>query len=422
MLANNVIQVQRLYYGWVMVILAVVGLTVIGIQGYSLGIFMKPVAKELNLTRAALSLALTLPGILGGLLNVYAGRLTDKYGPRFLVTACGVLVFIGCYLMSRVHALWQVYAISMLPVAIGGAGGYLPIMSNLSRWFGPRTRGQAVGIGVAGFAIGGAIGPILIQWLISSFGWRQAYIVLGLIFLVVLVAISQFMKHSPQKMGLKPLGEEVISAAQQFSSAAAHSSPVAEGLSLIQAIKTARFGIFGLVTIIFTFAYWSMAQHLAPYATDIGIPAMVAASLVSIIAVGSTVGKLSVGFIVGRTGVKKPVCGCLIILTLAQLLPIFGKGIWTLYLFAAIFGFAYGGLMTLVNVAPSEFFGVKSVGTILAAFLFFSTIGATGGPTIFGFIFDVTRSYQGAFLITIVFSALAFILSLILLRSKGREA
>ena len=173
---------------------------------------------------------------------------------------------------------------------------------------------------------------------------------------------------------------------------------------------------------IFSFAYWSMAQHLAPYASDVGIPAMVAASVVSIIAAGAIVGKLSLGFIVGRTGVKKAVCGSLIVLTLPQLLLIFVTGTWTLYLFAVIFGLAYGGLMTLVNVAPGEFFGVKSVGTILGVLLYFTTIGSAVGPPIFGFIFDVTRSYRGAFLITIFLSALGFILSLILLLRMEKVA
>ncbi|MDD5127822.1 MAG: MFS transporter [Dehalococcoidales bacterium] len=404
---------KQLYYGWVMVILAFIGLAVIGIQNYSFGIFMKPVAEELHVTRAALSLALTLQGILGGILNIYAGRLTDKYGPRFLVTVCGILVATGYFLMSQVHALWQVYVINMLPVAIGNAGGYLPIVSNLSRWFGPRIRGQAVGISVTGFAVGGTFGPILLQGLISSLGWRSAYIVLASIFLAVLVIVSQFMKHSPERMGLKLQGEEKSSIVKLYYS-------TADGMSLLQAAKTARFWVFSIITIMFAASYWAMAQHFAPYATDIGIPAMVAASLVSVIAVGAIIGKLFWGFVVGKTGVKKTVCICFIILTLPQLLLIFAAGTWTLYLFSAIFGFAYGGLMTMANLAPGEFFGVKSVGTILGIFIYCSTIGSVIGPPVFGYIFDVTGSYYLAFLINLALSVAAFFLSLLLLRSKER--
>lgn len=400
-----------------MVILAFVALGVIGIQGYSFGIFMKPVTEELHVTRAGLALSLTLQGMLGGILNIYAGRLTDKYGPRFLVTICGVLVALGFFLMSQVNALWQIYVINILPIAIGSACGYLPIMSNLSRWFGPRMRGQAVGIGVTGFAVGGTAGPILLQWLISSFGWRSAYIVLGAIFFVVLVTISQFMKHSPQKMGIKLQGEEVARTASESG----HSSNTAEGMSLAEAIRTAHFWIFSIITIMFTISYWAMAQHLAPYATDIGIPAMVAASLVSIIAVGAIIGKLFLGFTVSRTGVKKAVCYCFVILTLPQLLLLFVTDTTSLYLFAAIFGFAYGGLMMLLNLAPSEFFGIKSVGTILGIFIYCANMGSVVGPPLFGYIFDVTGGYRLAFIINIALSAVAFLLSIVLLRSGRKE-
>jgi MFS transporter, OFA family, oxalate/formate antiporter len=402
-----------------MVVLAITCLLIIGIQNYSLSIFMKPITQSLNVTRGALALATTLPGILGGLFSVYAGRLTDKYGPRFLVTACGVFIFIGCYLMSRVHTLWQIYAIDFGPMLIGMACGYVPIISNLSRWFGPRNRGMAIGIGAAGYSLGGTIGPIVLQSLISSYDWRQAYVVLGLTFLVVLVITSQFMRHSPQRMGLMPLGEEVIQT-DKPSSATVHSSIEGEGMSLIQSLRTARFWILGIIGIIYCFAYWSMVQHLSSYATDAGIPVMVAASIVSTIAAGAIVGKLSVGFIVGRTGVKKALCGSFIVLTLSQLLLFFGTGTWILYLFAAIFGFAYGGLMTLVNVAPGEFFGVKSVGTILGVLIYFTVIGSAAGPPLFGYIFDVTGTYHEAFLINIVLSALGFILSLILLRLREK--
>jgi len=164
-----------------------------------------------------------------------------------------------------------------------------------------------------------------------------------------------------------------------------------------------------------------MIQHLAPHATDIGIPAMTAAGIVSIIAIGGIFGKLVFGVVVGWTGARKAICGCLVIFTLPQLLLLFGIGIWALYVFAMIFGFAYGGMVTLTNVGTTEFFGVKSIGIILAVYYYVTGFGSLIGPPMFGFIFDFTGGYRLAFLITIVLCVFAFILSLILLRSEGRE-
>jgi len=410
-----------------MVVLAVIGMTVLGIQAYSFGIFMKPVTEELHLTRGALTLAITLPGFLGGLIQIYAGRLTDKYGPRYLVFLCGVVTFIGYFLMSKVQAIWQVYVIYLLPMLIGNACGYLPIVANLTRWFGPRFLGTAIGISVTGFTIGGSIGPMMIQSLISAYGWRQAYILMGLTFIVVLGIISPFMKQSPRAMSLQPLREEVLPAYEppapvsEPSLISRYSSPSTEGMSFIETVKTGRFWIFSIIGIVYLFAWMSMIQHLAPHATDIGIPAMTAASIVSIIAIGGIFGKLVFGVVVGWTGTRKAICGCLVIFTLPQLLLLFGTGIWSFYCFAVIFGFAYGGMVTLTNVGTTEFFGVRSIGTILAVYYYVTGFGSLVGPSMFGFIFDFTGGYRLAFLITIVLCVCAFILSLILLRSEGKE-
>lgn len=420
-------KIKNLYYGWIMVFLAVIGLTVLGIQVYSFGIFMKPVTKELQVTRGALALAMTLPGLFGGIFQIYAGRMADKYGPRYLVAASGVSIFIGCTLMWRAQALWEIYLINLLPMLIGNACGYLPIVSNISRWFGPRYRGAAIGIVVAGFTIGGTIGPMMIQSFISSYGWRRAYFFMGLIFIVILGGISQFMKHTPQKLGLQPLGEAAVPSMESHPPIAGpipiliNSSGSVEGLSLIEALKTSYFWIFSLIGIIFIFTWMSMVQHLAPHATDIGISPMTAAGIVSLIALGGIFGKLAFGVIVGWTGARKAICGCLVFFTLSQLMLLFGTGTWMLYSFALIFGFAYGGMVTLTNVGTAEFFGVKSIGTILAVYFYVTSLGGLIGPPLFGYIFDRTGGYQPAFLISIVLGALAFILSLLLLRSEGRE-
>jgi MFS family permease len=417
-------KISSLYYGWIMVFLAVIGLAVLGIQVYSFGIFMKPVTRELQVTRGALALAMTLPGLFGGIFQIFAGRLADKYGPRYLVTASGVFIFIGCTLMWRAQALWEIYLINLLPMLIGNACGYLPMVSNLSRWFGPRYRGTAIGIGVAGFTIGGTIGPVMIQSFISSYGWRRAYFFMGLIFIVILGIISQFMKHTPQKMGLQPLGEEAVPVMESPPPITGelpiliNSSGSVEGLSLFEALKTSHFWVFSLIGIIFIFTWMSMVQHLAPHATDIGIPAMTAAGIVSLIALGGIFGKLIFGIIVGWTGARKAICGCLVLFTLPQLILFFSTGTWMLYCFALIFGFAYGGMVTLTNVGTAEFFGVKSIGTILAVYFYVTSLGGLIGPPVFGYIFDRTGGYQLAFLISIILCALAFILSLILLRSE----
>ncbi len=381
---------------------------------YTFGIFLRPLTLEFGWERGALSIAQSICIIAGGLFAILTGRLTDRYGPRLLVTVNGILAGIVFFLMSRISSLWQVHLTWGLLMGIAGSFCYVPIISTVPRWF-VKKRGMAMGLTVAGFGLGAIITPPLAQWLISAYEWRQAYVVLGIISLVVITPLAQFMKLSPKQMGLKPYGENGPTTENKPSS-----TPVTEGYSFQQAIKTGPFWLFGSILACFLFCIQVIIVHIAAYATDIKIPAIVAASILSIIAGGSVIGKLSTGFISDKVGARLALSACLITITLSLIWLLFAKEIWMLYLFAVVFGFGYGGIVPLQNLVPAELFGLKSLGAVVGSVLFFGTVGGAIGPPVAGYIFDVTKSYRLAFLICAILCAIGIILSLILLRSKTK--
>ncbi len=405
-------KLKHLDYGWVIVILAIFILAAHALAFYTFGIFLRPLTMEFNWDRGALSGAWSMAMLVSGGLAILAGRLSDKYGPRSLLTINGLLTGIGFLLMSQVSSLWQVYIIWGLIIGVGGSCCFVPITSTIPRWFAKR-RGIAMGITVTGFGLGGMISPTLAQWLISAYGWQQAYIILGLITFIIIIPLAQFMKHSPQRIGLKPYGESgAIEDKQSLASAA-------EGLSFKQAIKTGRFWLFGLILFCSFFAIMVVIVHIAPYAVDIGISAIVAASILSIIPATSVIGRFSTGFICDRVGARRALTACLVMLTLALIWLLFAKEIWMLYAFAVVFGVAYGGIVPLEMLIPAELFGLSSLGMIVGGVMFCCTIGGALGAPLAGSIFDVTGSYHLAFLICVIIGALAIILSLILLKAKG---
>ena len=138
------------------------------------------------------------------------------------------------------------YVIWVLLIGVGTRCGYVPIVSTIPRWF-VSKRGLAVGIAVAGVSLGGITWPLLAQWLISTYGWQQAYSVLGLITLIIIIPLAQSLKHSPQRIGLKPYGEDETTKTKESSVS------TTGGLSLTQAVRTGRFWIFGLIQ----FCFWS---------------------------------------------------------------------------------------------------------------------------------------------------------------------
>jgi len=404
-----------LHYSWVMVILASAAMVAYAPVVYTFGVFLQPLTEEFGWERGALSGVFSLQMLLIGVLSIFVGRLTDKYGPRIFVTLGGLLPSIGFLLMSQVDSLWQVYFSWGFIMGIGGGCFYIAIISTIPKWFAKRT-GVAVGITVAGMGLGAMISPPLIQWLISVYGWQQPFIILSVALFVIVVPLAQFMRHSPQRMGIRPYGDVGDTIGDKLPLLSA-----AEGTSFTQAVKTSRFWFFGLVVFSIFFSVHVVIVHVVPYAVDVGVPALVAASMLSVAAGGSIVGRLTIGLIADRVGGRLALSFCVILITLSLLWLLFSRDVWMFYVFSVIFGFGYGGMILLVTIVTVELYGLASLGMMLGIFSFYDTGGGVLGPPLAGSIFDATGSYSLALLVCVILGVLAIILSLALLKVKGRR-
>ena len=402
---------KRINYGWVIVLIAFCILTTHVLIVYTFGIFLIPLTTEFNWDRGPLSGVVSVSMTVAGALSILSGRLSDKYGPRPLVTATALLTGAGFILMSQINSLWQVYLIWGLLMGVGGSSCEIPIISTISKWF-VKRRGIAIGIAITGFGLGAILWPPLAQWLISTFGWRQSFIILGMITLIIITPLAQLLKHSPQRAGLKPYGEDGTEEGR-------HSLSLATiGLSFKQAIKTGRFWIFGVVKFCFIFYLQMIIVHIAPMAIDTGISAIVAASILSIIGGISIVGRLTISALSDRLGSRLILTVCLGTTIPALIWLVFARETWMFFIFAVIFGLAYGGLAPAVLVVPAELFGLRSLGTILGSFMLFSMAGGAVGAPFAGRIFDITGNYNLALWSCVVISAVATILSISTLRYK----
>lgn len=404
-------KLKHVYYGWVMVFITIVILATHALVFYSAGIFLRPVTMEFGWERGALSAAFAIGMLVSGPLGILSGRLSDKYGPRLLLTVNGILTGIGFFLLSQMSALWQAYLIFGLLLAVAGSCGIVPATSTIPRWFATKS-GLAMGLTWTGIGLGGIIAPLLAQWLISGYGWRQAYIVLGLINLIIVTLLAQFLKQSPQKMGLKPYGEteKEPSIVQAVN-----------GYSLPQAIKTRHFWMLSFILACFMFIHNIMITHIAPHAADIGISTTVAASIVSIFAATSLIGRNLSGFISDKTGARAILVAFLVIMVSVLIVLIFSREVWMFYVFAVLYGIAYGGIVPLQTLLIGDLFGLRYIGTIFAGIMLFSIIGGAIGAPLAGYIFDATESYHWAFVICAVLSTFAVIISLALSRYKRKE-
>ena len=394
---------KRLFYGYVIVATALlIDLILAGVH-FTFGIFFKPVSTEFGWTRAATSGAFTFYSIFHGALFIITGRINDRFGPRLLLVASGLFMGLGYFLMSRISAIWQLYLFYGVIVSIGMSGGFVPLMSTVARFF-VKRRGLMTGLVLAGGGIGQSILPPLTSWLIATFEWRTAYILVGGSVFVLVILWAQLLRRDPGQVRQVPYGSEEV-ASEGITSQS-------RGLSLQQAMSTKQFWLYCAAVVLAQFGIGMMIVHCVPHAIGLGMSPTSAASVMTTFAAVGIVARIVLGSAVDRIGGKRVLVATCLLISVA-LLGLAGiRTIWSLYLFAAVFGFGFGGFVSVMSPLAAQLFGLTSHGTILGVTTFAATVGAGVGPLVAGAIFDATNSYSQAFLVAGVLSLCAFILAL----------
>ncbi len=380
----------KLYYGYVIVVATFIIITVVFGVIFNFGLFLGPMLNEYGWSRAETSAAYSLVFFIYALLGIFAGRLNDRFGPRIIMTVSSIFLGAGFLLMPLITAIWQFYLFYGIIVGIGAGGCFVPLVSTVSRWF-IKRRGLMTGIVVSGAGIGGIIMPPLVTLLISTQGWRTAYIVLGTLILAVTMVAGQLLRRDPSQKGLLPYG----------GSAIRHDVSIADigGIPLRQAVRTRQFWIVGVLFFCVGFSVHATIVHIVIHATGMGISLSSAAIILVVINALNTFGRLLIGGFSDRIGCRKGLLVIFIGLSLAFLWLPFARELGALLLFAVLFGFSYGGLVSLMAPTAAQLFGLRSHGAILGLHtFFFSGFGAIG-PILAGRVYDINGSYQVAFII-----------------------
>jgi MFS family permease len=381
-------------------------------MGNTFGVFFNSFQTEFAWSRTTISGAQSLAFFLEGLFAIAVGRLTDKFGPKLVIVTSGLILGLGYFLMSQINTAWQLYVFYGVIVGMGTTSGNVTLLSTTTRWF-VKRRGIMSGIVKVGTGAGIAIMPLVASWLISSYGWRNSYAFLGIIGMISVVSFAQFLKRDPDQIGLKPYG--------MYEHESNNSHTPDSGLSFQEAIRTEQFWMICSAYFAAWYIALSATGQIIPHALDLGVSTVRAAGVLSIIGGVSIPGRLVMGFIGDKVSMRRALVVCFLILIVALSWLQFAKTFWELYLFAAIYGFAHGGVFALISPLVAELFGTKSHGTIFGMVLFISQIGGTIGPVTTGRIFDLTLSYQIAFLILLIASILGSVL-LTLLRPVMAES
>ncbi|MFC1901907.1 MFS transporter [Chloroflexota bacterium] len=392
----------RFFYGYIVVVAAFIIHVVMFGPRSCFGVFFKPLVAEFGLSRALLSGVYSTSTIVQGVSGIVMGHLNDRLGPRVVLTLCGFLVGLGYLLMSTTTTAWQLYLFYSVILGIGMGGLYAPIMSTVAKWFVTR-RSVMTGIVIAGDGIGGMLSPPIINWLIFTYGWRYATVIIGALVLMIVIITAQFLRRDPAKMGQLPYGK-IQGEKQELNI-------LTEGLSLKEATHTRQFWTMFVIIFCFGFCAISTVVHIVPHATDLGISAATAANILATIGISVVISSIVLGSTADRIGNRRTFVFCFILISAALFWLLTAREVWTFYLFAVVLGIGGGGGSALTSPLAAELFGMKSHGLIVGISVFCQTIGGAFGSFMAGYIFDVNGSYQSIFIAFAASGVIALILA-----------
>ncbi|TET66981.1 MAG: MFS transporter [Dehalococcoidia bacterium] len=415
---NTTVSHDAFYYGWVIVAVCTILMTMQAGIMYSYGVFFKHLVANFGRSRAATSGVHSLFMITHGGFAIAMGWLVDRFGPAKVMAFCSFIVGLGLVLTSQANALWQLYVTYGLILGIGMSALFTTSTATTARWFTER-RGLALGIVTSGVGLGTFLVPVA-ERLIATFGWSMAYFILGVAAWAVMIPGALFLRRAPgEKQRRAYGGDESIPPPDISHEAGAGSVSAETGITMKAAARYKPLWMLFSVYFLFNFCLQMVMIHLVNYATDIGIASLIAATFISIIGVGSFLGRLIMGTASDRIGSHNALLICCIILMITLVFLVFTQELWMFYLFAIIFGLAYGGEVPQMAVLVGHFFGLRAVAALVGVVVFGATIGGAIGAWVGGQVFDVTQSYQLAFTIAAIVSLLAVIITLMLKKAKA---
>jgi MFS family permease len=387
---------MNLKYGWVMVgIGALMSCVAVGAM-MSLAVFLQPITQATGWSRTGVSSAMTLNFLIMGAAGFGWGALNDRYGTRPVVLAGSVLLGLGLVLASRATTQLQFLLAYGVIVGLSAGSFVVPMMTAVTAWL-TRHRSLAVSLVSAGIGVAPMTISPLAAWLLTSHDWRGAQLIIGLLVWVLLIPAALFVRQPP-----------AIAAQGGPAGATAGHSPV----RVADALISAPFIVLALTFFACCATHAGPIFHTISYAIACGIPTVAAVSIYSLEGLAGLGGRVVLGLLGDRYGAKRVLIAGLMVQALGAGSFVFVNRLEEFYAVAAVFGFAYGGVMPLYAVLARDYFGQQIMGTVLGAAAMVSSLGMALGPSVGGWVYDTFGGYSwlyiGSFAIGLGAVAIAF--------------
>lgn len=364
---------------------------------FSLGVFLKPMADATGWSRASISGIALFNWSVMGAGSLFWGNLSDRIGTRVVALSGGLLLGLGLVLSGRVTAPWQLYLSFGLLVGLGVSAFYVPLTSTVTSWFATR-RGLAAGIVSAGNGFGILLISPLSRWLISTFDWRAALLLLGILSWLVVIPAALLVRNAPDAG--TAIGGRVVPTTSD--------GPILTSGSPLRALP---LWVIALTHFACCAAHSGPIFHMVSHAMDQGIPRMAAAGVLGVSGFSSISGRIGLGLLADRVGAKPVLVTALIAQAFVILAYLLADDLATFYLLGLLFGVTYGGIMPLYAVVTREYFGQKVMGTAYGAVFFISSVGMGVGMFAGGWVYDHLGGYTWLYLSSFAIGGMAALLA-----------
>jgi len=384
-----------LYYGWCIVATTFcMALVTMGARS-GLGVFVMPMSAEFGWNRSTISLAAAIGALVSGLSQPFLGRLYDRLGGRKLILSSLLVSGVCTMLLALTHNvvfLIMVFGV-VLAIAIGGSS-LTTTSALLAKWF-HRQRATAVALNASGASVGGLLLVPFTVYLIHLAGWRTAWVVLGLLILVLALPLAWILlKDDPAELGLRPDGDPQPLEGGQAG--LAHSSPL-EVAFWQDAFRSKPIWQLcgGYFVCGFTIALISI--HFVPFAIERGFSSATAATAYGLMSGLNVVGVLVVGALADRRGHKNLLALVYALRGCAYAALLLAPGAWSLWSFAVIMGFSWWATLPLTSALTAEIYGLKHLGVLNGIAFTGHQIGGALSIQLGGVLRDLTGSYEVPF-------------------------
>lgn len=384
---------------------------------YGMQVFFTPIVQTFGWSRAIVSGAFGLQRLEGSIVAPIEGFLVDKYGPRKMVLAGAFIMGASIMYLSIVNSIFMFY-IAVLLVSLGTSATGTPRNWAIVQWF-QRQRGRALGIGASGAILSGPM-LFVVVWLVESFGWRAAFVVLGLATWCIMIPLSLVFRSKPAQYGMRPDGDTEEEAAAYAATSATRRSTMEqlsdeESLTVLQALRTPAFWILSIIFAAETMGVSGLIVHLIPYLLSIEFSNTQAATVLAFFTVLSVFGRLGGGWIMDYISARLVLAGLLGIFVGAFVLlaNMSGFHYWQVILFALMYGTAFGGMIPARGVLVSNYFGPRNFGALQGLTRSVTVVSGMLGPIMMGIVFDITDSYIISLYILAAVNAVAMPLAII---------